>query len=118
MAKILKTIAPIDSVSGAFGKREQSLSGKVIISNVRKKGGNWNGGAGFMYMSCLTKTTYAGTADQLIANDLFGRRAVAVKERLANPEYINADKTAFLAQTTYKTLRSFVWSLVMAQITE
>lgn len=118
MAKRLKTIAPIDSVSGAFGKREQSLSGKVIISNVRKKGGNWNGGAGYMYMSCLTKTTYAGTADQIARQDLFARRALAVKERLADPAYINADKTAFLAQTKYKTLRSFVWSLVMAEITE
>lgn len=118
MAKILKTIAPIDSVSGAFGKREQSLSGKVIISNVRKKGGNWNGGAGYMYMSCLTKTTYAGSESQILAQDLFTRRAEAVAARMADPQYINADKTAFLAQSKYKTLLSFVWSLVMAQITE
>lgn len=112
MAKFMRTIAPVDSLSGMFGKREHSLSGKAIIANVRKVGGNAVGGAPFMYFSVLTKTTYKGSEAQLSWNESFGEISSATRARLRDPGKITADQLAFREQTKYKTLYSYVWNEV------
>lgn len=112
MPKYIKTIAPVDSLSGKFGKRLDSISGKTIIANVRKAATNTNNGRPYMFFSVLTKTTYKGTAAQIAWNHKFAEICAATRERLINASQMNADRAAFAAQTEYKTLYSFVWNLV------
>lgn len=113
MAKIMKTIAPIDSLSGAMGNRESNLCGKVIIANVRKKGGNKYDGKPIQYFSVLTKSTAQNppTEQTLARRAKFSAVSRAVRERMADSSQAAQDMAAFYAQTKYKTLYSFVWHL-------
>lgn len=117
MAKLMKTIAPIDSLSGMFGKREHSLSGKAVIANVRKRGGAWNDSQPYMYFSVLTKSTYATNVTQKMLDNQNRFRAVAESTlaRLADPEQMPLDQMAFKNQTKYKTLRQYVWHKEMEE---
>lgn len=114
MPKIMKTIAPVDSLSGMFGKRSHSIAGKAIIANIRKRGGAWNDGAPFMYFSVLTKTTAMAIPTQNVKDLRAKFKAVAagVLQRLADPNQMPLDQIAFREQSKYKTLRQFVWHLV------
>lgn len=51
MAKRLKCIAPVDSISGMIGKRSDFISNAAFVANVRKRGGVASKGAAFMYFS-------------------------------------------------------------------
>lgn len=117
MPKIMKTIAPVDSLSGMFGKRSHSLSGKAVIANVRKSGGAWNDGAPYMYFSVLTKSTASATPTQdlIEARAMFKAVAAGVLQRLADPNQMPLDQIAFREQSKYKTLRQFVWHLVQEE---
>lgn len=115
MAGKIQYIAPVDTVSGMFGKREHSLSGKAIISNVRRKASQKNPG-GLMYFSVLTKTTYKGTQNQSEWQTKFGQISRATRERLEDPTHMAADLAAFAKQTKYVTLYSFVWDAVRGEI--
>ena len=110
----MKTIAPVDSLSGMFGKRSHSIAGKAIIANIRKKGGAWNEGAPFMYFSVLTKSTAMAHPSQSILDLRAKFKAVAhgTNSRLADPNQMPLDQLAFKGQTKYKTLRQYVWHLV------
>lgn len=114
MAKLIKTIAPIDSLSGMFGKRSHSISSKAVIANVRKRGGAWIDGQPYMYFSVLTKSTYSDkpTSAMIDAQVRFREIAQGVRNRLADPNQAPLDQMAFKDQTKYKTLRQFVWHLV------
>lgn len=115
MAGKIQYIAPVDTVSGMFGKREHSLSGKAIISNVRRKASQKNPG-GLMYFSVLTKTTYKGTQNQTEWQNKFGQIAVATRARLEDPQFMASDLAAFAKQTKYVTLYSFVWSIMQEEL--
>lgn len=110
----MKTIAPVDSLSGMFGKRSHSLSGKAIIANVRKRGGAWIDAQPYMYFSVLTKSTYPTNPSQAMIDhqERFAAIAEGVRNRLADPNQMPLDQLAFKGQTKYKTLRQFVWHLV------
>lgn len=114
MAKLIKTIAPIDSLSGMFGKRSHSISGKAVIANVRKRGGAWIDGQPYMYFSVLTKSTAMEKPSQIVLDVRAMFKAVAhdVNARLSDPNQAPLDQMAFKNQTKYKTLRQFVWHLV------
>lgn len=112
----MKTIAPVDSLSGKFGKRADSISQKTIIANVRTARSNTNGGRPYMYFSVLTKSTYGGTAGQMAWNEKFAQICAGTRDRLQDPQHIAADKAAFAQQTKYKTLYSYVWNLVKADL--
>lgn len=109
----MKTIAPVDSLSGMFGKRSHSIAGKAIIANIRKRGGAWNEGAPFMYFSVLTKSTYTTHPTQAIkdAQAKFKAVAAATNARLADPNQMPLDQLGFRGQTKYKTLRQYVWHI-------
>lgn len=109
----MKTIAPVDSLSGMFGKREHSISGKAIISNVKKRGGAWIDGAPYMYFSVLTKSTYAANPTQamLVNQQRFKVVSLATSARLADPNQMPLDQLGFKNQSKYKTLRQYVWHL-------
>lgn len=111
MAGKIQFIAPVDTVSGMFGKREHSLSGKAIISNVRRKASQKNPG-GLMYFSVLTKTTYKGSAKQSEWQNAFGQISADTRARLLDPSFMASDLAAFKAQSKYVTLYSFVWNAV------
>lgn len=116
MAGLIKYIAPVDSVSGMFGKREHSFSGKAIISNVRKTASQKYPG-GHMYFSVLTKTTYrGGTAAMISWQETFTRICQQTRERMKNPSTIAQDQADFAAQTKYKTFYSFIWHKMYAEV--
>lgn len=117
MPKIMKTIAPVDSLSGMFGKRSHSIAGKAIIANVRKSGGAWNNGAPYMYFSVLTKSTATANPSQTVKDvrAMFKAVAAGVLQRLEDPNQMPLDQIAFREQSKYKTLRQFVWHLVQEE---
>lgn len=115
MAGKIQYIAPVDTVSGMFGKRAHSLSGKAIISNVRRKASQKNPG-GLMYFSVLTKTTYKGTQKQTEWQNEFGEISRTTRERLEDPAFMASDLANFNKQTKYVTLYSYVWSLVQEEL--
>lgn len=115
MAGKIQFIAPVDTVSGMFGKREHSLSGKAIISNVRRKASQKNPG-GLMYFSVLTKTTYKGSANQAEWQNKFGEISRTTRERLEDPAFMATDLANFKKQNKYVTLYSYVWAIVQQEI--
>lgn len=117
MAGKINYIAPVDTVSGMFGKRDHSLSGKAIISNVRMKPSQKNP-RGLMYFSVLTKTTYKGSSTQTSWQALFAQACNDTRARLKNPTYVDDDLVAFRSQTKYKTLYAYVFNIVLDGIKE
>ena len=114
MATYMKTIAPVDSLSGMFGKREHSLSGKAIIANVRVKKSQKNP-RGKMYFSVLTRSTYAGGSQkQLDLQTKFTSVAASVRERMLDPNRLPADQTAYANQSKYVTFYAFLWNMEWA----
>ena len=116
MPKYIKTIAPVDSMSGKFGARKDNISGKTIIANVRKAKSNTNEGRPYMYFSVLTKTTASKSVNSLAWRNRFAQICAATRLRLEDPAHISQDQAAFHAQTKYKTLYSFVWNQVKETI--
>lgn len=113
MAKIFKTIAPVDSMSGMIGSRKTNLSGKAIIANIRKRGGNWNEGNPFQYFSVLTRTTASAHPSEAVLEHRakFASVVRAVYERMYDPNKMPIDQQNFKNQTKYKTLYSYIWNL-------
>lgn len=110
MATKLKTIAPVDSLSGMFGSRKNNLSDTAIIANVHKKGGAKSDGKPYMNFSTrVNNRSTKYSQDELNRQERFGAISVATKNRLMNPEHLAADQVAFAKQTKYKTLRQYVW---------
>lgn len=119
MAKIFKTIAPVDSMSGMIGSRAANLSGKAFIANIRKRGGNWNDGNPFQYFSLLTRTTASARPTQAMKDHRAKFAAVvqATYARMINPNQMPIDQQNFKAQTKYKTLYSYIFNLEWAAYT-
>lgn len=106
-------MTPIDSLSGMFGKRKDSISQKALICNVRMAPSNTNGGHPFMFFSVRTRdSSVAPTSKQLAWRTNFEEISAATQARLKDPMHIAADQTAFRAQDKYKSLRSYVWNEV------
>lgn len=113
MAGQIKYIAPVDSVSGMFGKRENSFSGKAIISNVRMAPSQKHP-KGHMYFSVLTRTTFKESELGNMWRDTFTQICRQTRERLRDPNQIATDQAGFVNQTKYKTLYAYVWNKVKA----
>lgn len=110
MATKLKTIAPVDSLSGMFGSRKNNLSETAIIANVHKKGGVKNDAKPFMNFSTrVNSRSTKFSQDELNRQKRFGAISVATKNRLMDPAHLATDQVAFAKQTKYKTLRQYVW---------
>lgn len=113
MAKIFKTIAPVDSMSGMIGNRQSNICGKAVIANIRKKGGNWNDGNPHQYFSVLTRSTAPTelTEEILARRTKFAAVSVSTHSRMADPSQAAQDMANFKAQIKYKTLYSYIWNL-------
>lgn len=113
MPKSMKTIAPIDSISGMMGSRTANLCGKAIIANIRKRGGQKFEGKPHQYFSVLTRTTAMAvpTEEVLKHRAKFKAVCLSTRSRMADPSQAASDMVAFKSQTKYKTLYSYVFNL-------
>lgn len=116
MAKILRTLAPVDSMSGMVGKRDETVSNKAFIINLKKVGNVHNGGAPFMYFSLRQndRMTKPSTAE-IASREKFKAVAQATHARLINPEYIQRDQLAFAKQDKYTSIYGYVFSVVYSE---
>lgn len=114
MPKYLKTLAPVDSMSGMVGKRDETVSDKAFIVNVRKVGNVKNGGRPYMYFSLRQNDrnleTHPITVKEAAARQKFTQAVEATRARLIDPTKMAADQAAFLAQDKYPTIYGFVFS--------
>ena len=113
MAKILRTLAHVDSMSGMVGKRDETVSNKAFIINLKKVGNVHNGGAPFMYFSLrqndrITKPSVAEIANR----EKFKAVAQATHQRLIDPQFIQKDQYDFSKQDKYTSLYGYVFSVV------
>lgn len=117
MAKILRTLAPVDSMSGMVGKRDESVSNKAFIINLKKVGGWKMKGAPFMYFSLRQndRVTNPSTAE-LAARNRFKEAAIAASQRIINPEYIQQDMHDFSKQDKYTSMWGYVFHVCYEQI--
>ena len=120
MPKIIKTIAPIDSISGMIGNREGNLCGKAIIANIRKNGGQKYEGKPHQYFSVSTRSTATtNLTDAIILRRIkFGAVVRATYARLADPAQASQDMVNFKNQTKYKTMYSYIFNLEWNAYTE
>lgn len=108
----VKMIAPVDSMQGMIGKTSDNVCGKAIIFNLKKAKSMTNDGKPFQYFSVRTKEGIKQTAAMRNWNQKFGRIATATRNRMIDPNYMSQDRAEYAKQTQYKTLYSFVFSLV------
>lgn len=117
MAKVLRTLAPVDSMSGMVGKRDETVSNKAFIINLKKVGGWKMKGAPFMYFSLRQNDRRTPvTIAELAQREKFGLAAKAASERLINPEFIQKDQYDFSKQDKYTSLYGYVFALCYEQI--
>lgn len=69
------------------------------------------------YTNCIGKRSTEPSESEKQARKRFANICINTQVRLKNPEYVDADQQAFLQQTTYKTLRQYVWHQVADAMT-
>lgn len=113
MACFMKTIAPVDSMSGMIGKRDSFVSDTAFIANLRKAGTSaTKGGNAFMYLSVRKKNRLTPYSTEEVANQTkFAAVAASTRVRLQDPSKITADQEGFREQTKYKTMYQYVFNL-------
>ena len=97
-------IEPVQSVSGKLFK-----SSNIIF--MRRKAATSNDAVPNFTHSVGKRSTQPSESE-LQHRTKFGSIAKAVSTRLQNPTQMAKDQVAFKAQSTYKTLRQFVWHAV------
>ena len=109
-------IAPVDSMQGMVGKQKDNVCQKAIIFNLRKARTNTNDGKPFQYFSVRSAVGVKQTASQKAWNARFAQIASGTRDRLQDPQHIASDKAAFATQIKYKTLYSYVFNQVKADL--
>lgn len=104
-------------MSGMIGKRDETVSNKAFIVNLKKVGNVHNKGAAFMYFSLrqndrVTPATIAEVANR----EKFKEAVLATHARLINPEYIQRDQIAWSKQDKYPSLYGYVFSVVYKEL--
>ena len=117
MPRIMTTIAPVDSISGCFGKRKANVCKKTVIANVRRAESSYSGGTPYQFFSVRQNArSTAYSAAEIAQQKRFGQICVATTARLNDADKQAADVAGFKAQSLYKTLRQYVWHQVAATI--
>lgn len=117
MPKYLRCLAPVDSLSGMIGKRDETVSNKAFIVNLKKVGNVHNKGAAFMYFSLRQNDRVTKPSTAEIANrEKFKQAVLATQARLINPEYIQSDRNAWSKQDKYPSLYGYVFSVVYSEL--
>lgn len=113
MAKILRTLAPVDSMSGMVGKREETTSNKAFIINLKKVGGWKLKGAPFMYFSLRQNDRKTNpSSSELLHRQKFAQCVADTRARMLDPQKIPGDQLGFKNQTKYSTLYGYVFDQV------
>ena len=97
-------IEPVESASG-------KLFNKSNIIFMRRKAATSNTDVPNFTHSVGKRSTQPSESE-LQHRTKFGSIAKAVSKRLVNPTEMAKDQVAFKAQSTYKTLRQYVWHAV------
>lgn len=117
MAKVLRTLAPVDSMSGMIGKRDETVSNKAFIVNVKKVGGWKMKGAPFMYFSLRQNDRVtAPSSSELVVRNLFKEASKAAAARIINPEYIQQDMHDFSKQDKYTSMWGYVFHVCYEEL--
>ena len=111
MAKVTY-IDPIKSVSGKLTKKH------CVVYNVRQaKTNNPDMIANPNYTAYRDPNKKIKlTANQKAWNKQFGQICASVRERLNDPTHMATDRANFALQTQYKTMYSYLWSIVRQEI--
>jgi hypothetical protein len=112
----VKMIAPVDSMQGMIGKQSDNICQKAIIFNLRTARSCTNDGKPFQYFSVRSKVGIKQTASQRAWCAKFAQIANGTRDRMQDPQYVAADKAAFATQSKYKTLYSYVFHQVKANL--
>ena len=113
----VKLIAPFDSIQGKIGNPLNTISKTGLIVCKRSAASQTNNGKPYLYFVCRSKwTDMKNTAAQLAWQQKFTQICEATRARLIDASHMNADRAAFVQQTEYKTLYSFVWNLVRQEM--
>lgn len=100
-------------MSGMVGKREETVSSKAFIVNVKKVGNVHTKGAPFMYFSLRQNDRMTPVKEtELAARAKFKAVVLATRERMLDPNHADMDQLNFSRQTKYPTLYGYVFSLV------
>lgn len=99
-------------MSGMVGKRDETVSNKAFIVNVKKVSGWKTKGAPFMYFSLRQndRTTKASVAE-LQNRQKFATCVANTREAMLDPEQLPALQLGFKEQTKYPTLYGYVFSV-------
>ena len=97
-------IEPVATVSG-------KLFNKSNIIFMRRKAATSNSAIPNFTHSVGKRSTQPSESE-LAHRTKFGTIAKAVSQRLTNPTQMAKDQVAFKSQSTYKTLRQYVWHAV------
>lgn len=116
MATQIKTLAPVDSISGMIGQRKDSVSKKAIICNVSKRGNIKTRGS-YMFLSLRTKDRTSPISGAELANQQ--KFATCVRNTYAamiDPNQLPTLQVGFGAQKVYPTFYGYVFSLEWAKL--
>lgn len=97
-------IEPVQSVSGKLFK-----SSNIIFMRRRAATSNTDGPN---FTHSVGKRSTQPSENELQHRSKFGSIAKAVSQRLTNPTEMAKDQVGFKGQSTYKTLRQYVWHAV------
>lgn len=114
MATQVKTVVPVDSISGMLGTRKTAVSKKAFVCNI-SKAGNVKSKGSYMYLSVRVndRASKPGT-DELLRREKFAAVVRATRARMINPQKVPQDQAGFAAQKKYPTFYGYVFSLEWA----
>lgn len=110
MATQVKTVVPVDSISGMLGTRKNAVSKKAFVCNI-SKAGNVKSKGSYMYLSLRVNDRASKPgADEVLRREKFAAVVRATRARLVNPQQVPVDIAGFAAQKKYPTIYGYVFS--------
>ena len=112
MAKVTWS-AGIDHVSGALakpGSNPQHRCEKMLLATHRIAE-TTSSDCNRLYLRKKPRRKTALKPSEVIARERFGAVARNVNNRMHDLNKISQDQAAFKSQTTYKTMKSYIWAL-------
>ena len=109
----------IKTVSGALvkiNKKSPHAADQKMVLGTHRVAPTTSTGCSRIYLRGLSSVTRSTpfTADDLARQLRFKTVGAAVAARMKDPAKMIADNTAFNAQSTYKTMKSYLWALEKA----
>lgn len=105
----LKWVYPIEEIHGALKK---GVMGAAMRSTANNKGERFNFSVFYGKRDLTNKPL---SADETAAREKFAAVRAAVIARKNNPGKRVTDQNAFKAQSTYKTMNAYLWSVCGAE---